>query len=322
MMNKTPSGKILLSLFGLPPISSLDDLSKLTHLSKKLLFRLSSFGEKNYFVYQLPKKGGGYRTIAQPSKELKAVQAWILRNILENISVSSACRGFQKKTNITDNAKPHIGANAVMCLDLEDFFPSIKINKVWSIFRTIGYNPRISSILAKLCTFNGALPQGSPASPKLSNLVCLRMDYRIMGYVSKKGIIFTRYADDLTFSAYTTTKLIKIFSFINKIISSEDFKINKAKTRFAGASRQHKVTGLVVTQFEVGIGRKKLREIRSKIHHLCKLPNDGATVISDVNHLKGWLSFIRDVDGNRSNILNNYILTLRAKYPSSAITFV
>lgn len=316
-----PSDKIRLSLLGLPALESLDDISSVTHLSKKLLYNLSRFADDYYFVYELPKKTGGHRTIAQPSKDLKAVQSWILRNILDRLTVSTACKGFNKGSNIVDNAKPHIAANSTLCLDLADFFPSVKVNQIWTIFRTVGYSPRISAVLARICSYNGVLPQGSPASPRLANLVCLRMDARLLGYVGKKGIIYTRYADDLTFSAFTPVKLIKALPTIEKIISSEGFELNRAKTRLAGPARQHRVTGLIVTDFDVGIGRKKLRELRSKLHHICVVPEEDVSQ-SDLNHLKGWLAFVKSVDKNRINMINDYINGLKIKYPSSAITSI
>jgi hypothetical protein len=104
------SNRIKLTLLGLPPIETLEDFSVHTHLSKGLIYRLSRYNNKNYFIYDLPKKTGGVRTIAQPSPELKAIQSWILRNILDLLKVSPACKGFEKKTNIYDNAKPHIGS--------------------------------------------------------------------------------------------------------------------------------------------------------------------------------------------------------------------
>jgi len=313
------SDKIRLSLLGLPAIDTLEDLSSLTHLSKGLLYRLSKYSDYFYYVYEIPKKSNGKRTIAQPSKELKAIQAWILRNILDRLSVSLACKGFEKSATTADNAKPHIGATAFLHLDIENFFPSIKINRVWSVFHKVGYNQIISSVLAEMCTFQGSLPQGSPASPKLSNLISLCLDNRILGYVGKRGITYTRYADDLTFSAFNPTRLIMAYSFIQSIIRSEGFSLNPNKTRFSGAGREHKVTGLIVTESKVGIGRKKLRNIRAKIHHTC---NSSKSEISssEVNHLKGWLAYINSVDKDRSEILLQYIERLKEKYPDSAVT--
>jgi RNA-directed DNA polymerase len=158
----TPSDHIRLALLGLPSINSIDDFSSISHLSKGLIYRLSKYTDKYYFEYDIPKKSGGVRKISQPSTELKALQAWINRFILQRLSVSIACKGFEKNTCIADNASPHIGANAILTLDIEEFFPSIKVNQVWSVFRTVGYSPRISAILASICTCNGFLPQGSP----------------------------------------------------------------------------------------------------------------------------------------------------------------
>jgi retron-type reverse transcriptase len=306
---------------GLPSIDSLEDLSSLTHLSSGLLFRLSKYADKFYFTYDIPKKSGEARTISQPSKDLKAIQSWILRNILDRLSASSACKGFEKKANLLVNAEPHIGANAFMHLDIEDFFPSIKINQVWSVFRTVGYNPSLSSILAQICTYKGTLPQGSPASPKLSNLISLQLDNRLLGYVGKRGITYTRYADDLTFSAYNPIRLIKSFPFIHSIIRSEGFSLNTNKTRFSGAGKEHKVTGLIVTDSKAGIGRKRLRKIRSKINNICK---HSKTKVSrtDIAHIIGWLAFINSVDEERRKILDRYIASLRKKYPKSAVALL
>ena len=310
-----------LALLGLPPIDTLEEFSSVTHLSKGLIYRLSRFADKHYSTYRIAKKTGGYRTIAQPSAELKALQGWILRNILERLTVSPACKGFELEASILDNAKPHVGASAVMCLDLENFFPSINVNQIWAVFSTLGYNPRMASVLASLCTFQGSLPQGSPASPKLSNLVSIKMDKRLIGYAGKRGIIYTRYADDLSFSALSYTKLAKAYPFLSKIIESEGFHLNCAKTRLAGPARQHRITGLVVNETNAGIGRVKLHVIRSKINHLCG-DTKGKTSKESVRHVMGWLAFIKSVDNTRYSMLTKYIGRLQGKYTDSGVSLL
>lgn len=315
------SNKMQLKLLGLPPIDTLEDFSSHTHLSKGLIYRLSKFSDKNYVTYTLPKKTGGGRIIAQPSAVLKALQSWILRHILDRLAVSPACKGFERKTSILDNAKPHIGALALMCLDLDDFFPSIKVNQVWAVFRVLGYNERIAAVLASLCTYNGSLPQGSPASPKLSNLVSLRLDARLLGYVGIRGIIYTRYADDLSFSSLSYPQLAKAYSFIRRIIESEGFSLNKNKTRFAGAARQHKITGLIVNDKQAGIGRVWLRKIRSEIKHICKHPKNDVPDDS-VERIIGLLSFVKSVDEIRYSMLAKYIMKLKSKFPDSGVSLL
>ena len=197
-MSKTEN--IKLNMLGLPVITTIDDFSEITHISKYTIFQLSFHSDKYYKTYSIPKKSGELRTISQPSKKLKGLQSWILVNILNELKVSSSCKGFEKGSSTADNAKPHKGANIILTLDLKDFFPTVKRNQVYSIFKAVGYNKTISTILTNICTFEGALPQGSPCSPKLANLSAWSLDVRIQGYVGKRGISYTRYADDLSFS--------------------------------------------------------------------------------------------------------------------------
>ncbi len=147
-----------LTLLGLPLISDLDSLSRLTHLSKGLLYRLVRFPNKQYLTYKLPKKSGGFRLIAQPSREMKALQAWVLRSILDKLVSSSACKGFERGSSTADNARAHIGANAILTFDIEDFYPSVSAGRVFSVFRTLGYDKRVSATLTSVCVFRDQLP--------------------------------------------------------------------------------------------------------------------------------------------------------------------
>lgn len=312
------SGAIRLSLLGLPQIVSLADLSKRTHLSKGLLYRCAKYPENQYRTYKMPKKSGGTRLISQPSTELKAVQGWILRAILDKLSVSPACKGFVAGTSTRDNAIPHIGATALASIDIEDFFPNVKASHVFSVFRTVGYSARVASLFTSLCTYRGGLPQGAPTSPVLANLTSLRLDARISGYVGKRGINYTRYADDLTFSSYSYVNLSRALPFITKILESEGFSLNTRKTRVAGPSRQHTVTGLVVTSVDVGVGREKYRELRAMLHRFATKPPT-AIKAQEIERAKGFVAYLNSVDTVRRKRLGKYLDDLRVKYPKSAL---
>jgi RNA-directed DNA polymerase len=310
-----------LNMLGLPIIEGLDDLSRVTHLSKGLLYRLSKFPNKNYLLYDIPKPGGKVRQITQPSRQLKAVQSWILRNILDHLKAHPACKGFEKQKNIRDNALPHVGALSVICLDLDDFFPTVSASRVWTIFQTLGYSPFVSTMLTSLCTYDAALPQGSPASPKLANLAVYSLDSRLSGYVGSKGIIYTRYADDLTFSGHSYTRLVAALPLIRKIIETEGFSVNESKTRICGPSRRHCVTGLILGPEAPGIGRQRLRSIRARIHKLCSIPK--ATPPSEeVKSINGWLAFVCGVDKSRAEMLVRYVHGLKSQYSDSAISLL
>lgn len=301
-------------LFGLPRLESIADIASHTRLSKELIFRLSKFPERNYRIFTIPKKTGGARTIAQPSRRLKIVQAWILRHILDKLQATPMCKGFERGARLKDNASPHIGAKAILSLDIEEFFPSITANRVVAVFRLAGYNESMSWMLTSLCTVQNRLPQGSPCSPKLANLVCYRLDRRLGGYAGRRGLIYTRYADDMTFSSYSATRLAKARSTISGIISAEGFRPNDSKTRLVGPSKRHRVTGLVVSHDAVGIGRYRLRELRAKI--LCLVNNDPTVSVS---HVQGWLGFVMDCDPGRYAIICRYIEKWCNKAPGSAL---
>jgi RNA-directed DNA polymerase len=305
------SNKMKLKLLGLPVIENLGDFSVCTRLSKSMIWKLSYCSDKYYHEYTIPKKDGTNRVISQPSKKLKALQSWILRNILSNLESSSCCKGFETGLTILDNASPHIGSTIVLSIDIDDFFPNISAQKIFSVFNTIGYNPFISSILTKICTHNNCLPQGGPCSPRLSNLVCIRMDNRIQGYVGKRGIIYTRYADDMTFSDLTRFKALKALPTIEKIINDEGFKLNTEKTRVAGIARAKRVTGLIVNDKGAGIGARKFKEIRARIHHLTYSREKRNVAL--LNEVRGWLAFIKSVDKKRYDYAKNYVLNLQTQ---------
>lgn len=306
-----------LSMLGLPVLHSIEDLSKSMHVSKYMIYQLSSNSDKYYRTYTIPKKSGKPRLISQPSKSLKGFQSWVLVNILNKLSVSESCKGFEKDTSIGDNVKPHCNANTVLTLDLKDFFPSVGRRMVYNIFASLGYNKLVATILTNACTFRGGLPQGGPCSPKLANLATWRLDLRIQGYVGKRGISYTRYADDLTFSGLTPSKVAKIVPTIERIIVSESFQPNYEKTRIAGPGRAKRVTGLVISNSSYGIGHRKFKQVRSKIHHLT-LPAEQSN-LKLLKEVRGWLSYLNSVDRKHHAKALKYAQTMAEQNPGTLV---
>lgn len=306
-----------LKWYGLPVIENLEDFSRATNISKHTIYQLSKYSNKYYKVYSIPKSNGKQREICQPSKRLKGLQAWILVNVLNKLKVSASCKGFEKGTSIADNASAHQDADVVLSMDLENFFPSIKRLKVYNVFRSIGYNSLIATVMTNLCTYEGFLPQGSPCSPKLANIISFRLDARIQGYVGKKGIVYTRYADDLTFSGINPASVVRIIPTLKTIIKDEGFRVNKHKTRIAGIARCKTVTGLVLYDSTYGIGSEKYRKLRAKIHHLT-LPIEQEN-IKLLYEVKGWLAYLNSVDTKRLGTVKRYIERLSKVFPDTLV---
>ncbi|EBP0058383.1 TPA: RNA-directed DNA polymerase [Salmonella enterica] len=289
-------------LLSLPILQSIEDLSVKTRLPSPLLSQYLNDNSRYYCHISVPKKNGGYRPIDSPNRQLKAIQRWILRHILEKLQPSVYATGFVPGIALKRNAIPHTGNQYILKLDLKDFFPSIKASYVYSVFRAAGYSKQIAYSLTSICTLNGYLPQGAPTSPCLSNLVCLRLDQRIGKYCDRHALTFTRYADDISISGNKLSIVKKAWVVIKLILSEEGYVINKNKEMLSGPRSKREITGLVVTP-KLGIGQRKYNMYRNKIFHLCH-KNDNESILI----IQGILAYIKGVDQDRYSKLKNTMM--------------
>lgn len=252
----------------LPVIFDKQHFALLVGIEYLELIKVMNLLEENYYsIVEIPKKSGGIRVIKIPAMNLKVIQRWILDNILFYIPVSSYATGFCKKRSIVNNAERHIGKQCIINLDIENFFPTICIEQIFRIFYYYGYTKEISYLLARLCTNDGYLPQGSPASPYISNIVCLKLDKRLSSLAKKYRCDYSRYADDITFSGeYGIEKIIDISK---DIIIDEGFSVNERKTRIAYKHQRQEVTGLIVSENKVSVPKKYKRKLKQEIY-FCK----------------------------------------------------
>jgi len=213
-------------------MENLQELSEKIGMDESYLLRLSQNHDKCYNSYYIGKQSGSTRTIDAPNRELKAIQGWILRNVLETQRISGYAHGFIKGRSIKTNATFHLKKHFIICLDIKDFFPSITETQVCSVFSNIYNNQDAVDVLSKLCTYKNRLPQGAVTSPMLSNIVFKPADDEIAQICNKQRIVFTRYADDLAFSANEAIRLKNLQPKIEKIIRKYGFYLNGKKHVF------------------------------------------------------------------------------------------
>lgn len=254
-----------LNINKMPIVFDLDHLCLLTGRSRQYMASVINASQKHWRSFRLQKRTHGYREISVPYPALIGVQRWIYSNILSRIPVSPYCHGFVRRKSILTNAKWHIGNPELLKIDLMDFFPSIHINRVIALFRQQGYNPKVSYYLASLCCLEGALPQGAPTSPCLSNLIARPLDYRLKTLARHKGLNYTRYADDITFSGDKIEH--SLIDTIKGIIEDEGFRINEEKTRLYKNGNRRIVTGICITD-TLSIPREYKRAIRQELHYI------------------------------------------------------
>ncbi|MES2038355.1 MAG: reverse transcriptase domain-containing protein [Pseudomonadota bacterium] len=252
----------------LPPIFDFEHLSALVGVERSVLAQILDCPEHYYNEFSIPKNSGGSRTILSPQPSLKIIQDWIKSNILDFIPISPAAHGFVKQRSVVTFAKEHAGKSSLLHLDIKNFFPSIKLQSIYGIFRNIGYPPNVSFYLTKICTYEGALPQGAPTSPSLSNIFSLSMDKRLLGLASANHIVFSRYADNLVLSGdYVAFSLVKT---IEDILAEYGLLLNHKKTYLSTRRGKRVIVGVSVTDKEIKLPRNKKREIRQEIYFLLK----------------------------------------------------
>ena len=290
-LNHTQSQAERLDQRGLPKLNQALELAQAMGISlaelRFLTFVRQVSKVNHYQRFAIAKKTGGQRLISAPMPRLKRAQYWMLEHILNPIPVHNAAHGFRAQRSIVSNARAHCGQDIVVNLDLKDFFPSIDYPRIKGLFHSLGYSEHIATLLALLCSepdmdiieLDGAtffvasgprvLPQGAPTSPAISNILCRRLDARLAGTAKKLGFNYTRYADDLSFSALgeARKRLGKLLWRVEQIVSSEGFTLHPDKLRVMRNNERQEVTGIVVNQNPT-LSRAKLREFRAVLHQI------------------------------------------------------
>ena len=242
---------------------------------------LAPGADKRYHVYPLVsgKNKKKKRWIEAPDSELKAAQRWLLDNWLYHLAATGFAHGFVPGRSILTNAAEHVGRRWVVTADVRDFFPSITAGRIATCLAELELDAADRSTVVQLVTRRGRLPQGAPTSPHLANLVARTLDLRLSGLARQHDWTYTRYADDLTFSAGspdsadsadsadTAMPPHELLWAIERIVSDEDFQLAADKTHVMPHHQRQTVTGLVVNQ-RVALPKPRRRTLRAMLHRL------------------------------------------------------
>lgn len=257
----------------------------------------------SYKHYRIAKRTGGWRDIAQPAREVKLLQRLLVK-ALEPLPIHDAAMAYRTGVSIRQNALRHVASGPILKYDFSAFFPSIRAsdwenyclqNNVFSDPVDIQWSSRLLFHRAPRSTAL-RLAIGAPSSPWLSNVLMFEFDRRITEGVGKDQVIYTRYADDLTFSAPRTGFLNTVDVKLRRIIREMSFprlKLNEEKTVLSTKKYRRIVTGLVLANDgQVSLGRDRKRLIRAELDHAfkAKMP------VEDMYRLAGVLAFAKDIE--------------------------
>ena len=287
------------------------DLVERLGMSYNDVARVISSAPARYFVFCIPKRNGGIRIIAQPAREIKAIQRFILDEKLSKFPVHSCATAYTDGSSIRKNAMMHVKSSIILKLDFKKFARKYG-NDVIERSDIQNYSKLLFWGETKNSKTPRCLSIGAPTSPALSNILMFSMDTYLFQKSIELNVKYSRYADDITVSGDEERDLLKFEKaarlFLNKQ-KSPKLHFNEEKRGIYRKAVRRIVTGLIVTPEEkISLGRERKREISAMLHHLSlgKLSPEGKGL------LKGWLGFAISVE-------SEFVERLRLKYGNALI---
>lgn len=266
-------------------------------------------------------RGRKNRVLSVPNGFLKMVQRRILDKYLYNLDVSVFSTAYRKGSSLLGNAAPHVGKECILKLDISHFFDSINDDMVYLAFKRLGLSVPATTLLAHICTYKCSLPQGAPTSPYIANLVMKQFDERLGKWCGERGIAYTRYCDDMTFSGdRSAMRNSHIICKVKLMLYRMGFELNAKKTVFVSSSQQQRVTGIVVND-KPALSREQRRTIRQEVYYCTKfgtaesLQHCGLDIAPDVylRSLLGRISFALQIEPDCSE-MQSYFETVKKLY--------
>lgn len=333
-----------LTQWPVPPVVRVGDLAGRLNLTPgelewfadcRSLERKVPAGPLRHYRYRWQqKRQGSARLVEAPKPRLKAIQRFLLRQLLEVIPPHPAAHGFRRERSVLTFVAPHTARDLVLRLDLRDFFPSIGRPRVEALFRTVGYPATVARQLAGLCTNatppdilraspqNGEpgedqrrrhlygrphLPQGAPTSPALANLCAYRLDCRLAGLALASGVSYTRYADDLVFSGGPEFRrsVQRFYVQVGAIALEEGFEVHARKTRVMGRAASQRAAGLVLNEHP-NLPRSDYDRLKAILHDCLRrgsAPANRFEVPDFRSHLTGRVAYAERVNPQRGRKL-------------------
>ncbi|MGH6734581.1 MAG: retron St85 family RNA-directed DNA polymerase [Methyloceanibacter sp.] len=252
-------------------------LSSETGLSHEDLQRIIRTAPSRYKVFTIKKRAGGTREIAQPARELKVLQRVLIAKILDRLPIHEAATAYRRHRSIRDNASPHSGHGPILKMDFKDFFPSIR-SEDWKFYcEKHEVLTSEDAAISSLILFRRArgerllkLSIGAPSSPSLSNVLMYEFDEIVTKEAVRRGIAYTRYADDLTFSGQRIGMLRDMIHVVEKAthaLTHPKLRVNDQKTTFVTTKFRRTVTGVILTNDGLlSLGRDRKRKLSAQVH--------------------------------------------------------
>lgn len=324
----------------------LDDFSLALHLGVrgKTVWYCVAQKRRLYRRFTIPKANGKKRIILNPHNILKFVQRRIDAVLLKPMPLLDCVGAYVTGRSCLDSATRHVGHTVRVGMDLKDFFPTH--NRAWvrRYFKQyLGYSHFVAGLLADLCTaqqridtrsdekrpseelrWRHFVPQGSPASPSLCNLIAQEwLDRPVLQALEGSGWVYTRYSDDLTLShpkPQSRQNVDDLIQLMQGKIQQAGYRTNMKKLKVQRSYRRQKMLGIVVNEHP-NIPRDQYRRYRAIIHNCLQhgfeinaLRFGWDPPETFLEHLRGKLSYYHSINPLKAEPLRQALKEAEAKH--------
>ena len=281
--------------------------------------------EEQYYEFKIPKRSGGLRTIDAPKTKFKEALTQvkiIFEEKLKCLSHNSAY-AYTKQRSVLDALKVHQAnqSNWYLKIDLTDFFPSCTpdfiYNQLIQLYPFYYFADKYKNMLKeiiKICCLHGGLPQGTPMSPLLTNLIMIPYDYHISNYLKRgtgEHLVYTRYADDILISSKSSFD----WKALEQILAEKlkPFKIKHTKTRYGSKAGSNWNLGLMLNKDNnITLGSNKKKQINAMLNNFIRdYKNNNYWTREDTYELQGQLGYLKHIEPEYYNYI---VQKYEAKY--------
>lgn len=287
------------------------------------IFRKHPEPESEYYTFKIPKKTHGFRTICAPEDKLKKDMARVAKwfpNRLGILTHDSAW-AYVENRDVVKAVQEHTNNKSrwFLKIDLHDFFGSCnkdfiykQLTKLYPFAEYIKDGYRGHELirdtlkeLAEFSTVNNGLPQGTPLSPILTNLLMVEFDYNMHGLIRelikeeklfKQKYIYTRYADDIIISARNKFDFKTLVNSIDKVLLKDTpLTLNKEKTRFGSNSGRNWNLGVMCNkENKTTVGHRQKHKLKTYFYQYTM--SEELYPLDDLRYLLGQLSWLKNVE--------------------------
>ena len=254
----------------------------------------------------------GRRVILSPCDELKYAQKYF-KTALNWV--------YPLKMDIAKSAKIHCGKKWILKLDIQDFYGSVPYEYIEQVVKNTCKRIKNADMnyYLMITTLDGKLPTGAPTSAHIANACFTPVDRRIRAYCKALCVDYSRYMDDMTFSADNKFLLNFVEEFVQRTLANFGYKLNAKKTKYISENKQQNVLGLVVNNKTTRLPKEFRQKLRAMIHSYSVCKTSGSKQIDlkyrtwdehSIAQLKGYLAYAKHVDKETYNKLIKYAKTL------------